>query len=68
MNLKPCPFCGGESSLGTNTITRWKDLEGNNGAFTGYSVNCIMCGSTNRGIAEGFRTPEKATEHWNRRT
>lgn len=66
--LKPCPFCGGEAALGTSTIKRWKDIHGNYGEFTGHSVNCIMCGSTNRGIAEGFQTPEKATEHWNRRT
>ena len=67
-NLKPCPFCGGEAALGTTTMQRWKDSDGNYGTFTGHSVNCIMCGATNRGIAEGFKTPEDAAHQWNRRS
>jgi Lar family restriction alleviation protein len=66
--LKPCPFCGGEAAHATCTITRARDSQGNNGTFTGYYINCILCGADNRGIAEGYRTPEQAAEKWNRRT
>lgn len=66
--ISPCPFCGGDGSLGTTTISRWKDMSGNYGSFTGHSVNCIVCGATTRGIAEGSKTPELAIEIWNRRS
>lgn len=68
MILKPCPMCGGEASIGKTTIQRQKDDAGNYGTFTGYSVNCIYCGVNNRGIAEGFKTEERAAEQWNQRT
>lgn len=62
-----CPFCGGDSAIGTLTIRRWKDMRGRYGEYTGYAVNCIVCGTNNRGIAEGYKTEAQAVAHWNRR-
>ncbi len=64
--LLPCPFCGGEAAPNT-TRTSDKEFIRLNGQDTYYAVNCIMCGAWNKGIAYGFRTPEKAVEHWNSR-
>jgi len=65
-HLKPCPFCGGEAAPGTATITRLR-TDTAYGTFTGYFVNCIICGADNKGICEGYSTPELAAEKWNAR-
>lgn len=65
-DLLPCPFCGGKAahnSLRTScaaTVRR-------NGQNTFYGINCITCGSNNRGLL-GFKTPAQAADHWNTRT
>ena len=66
-SLLPCPFCGGEAYPSTMTISRWKDASGNYGEFTGHAVNCMTCCASNRGVAEGFQTPEAAAAKWNAR-
>ena len=65
-DLLPCPFCGGQSSIGTAKITRATD-DDQDAVFTGYFINCASCGTSNQGIAEGFSTVEKAKAHWQTR-
>lgn len=64
--LLPCPFCGGEASLGTIRYSSATIREQHWGQDTFHKVNCIRCGSDNLGLV-GFATRELATEHWNRR-
>jgi Lar family restriction alleviation protein len=67
--LKPCPFCGGEASVGTcqTSDTEFLRLNGLKDDHTFYSVNCITCGTNNRGICYGYKTKAEAIEHWNTR-
>ena len=65
--LLQCPFCGGEAALGKCTMTRDRNMNGDKGTFTGHFVNCIMCGSSNQGVSEGWRSPEEGAAHWNKR-
>ena len=64
--LKPCPFCGGEASVGTTKYSdkmvrqqKWKQ-----NIF--YHVNCIICGADNSGLV-GHQTEIGAIQKWNRR-
>lgn len=63
LQLRPCPFCGGEVSIGkvlySNPEPEW-------GQDTFFYINCIKCGSNNKPII-GFDAPELAAEHWNTR-
>ena len=61
--LKACPFCGGECALGQVT----GKLRGNEQIHTHIFVNCILCGSSNAGITQGFPTRKQAIVHWNTR-
>ena len=65
--LLPCPFCGGEAGHGTMRYSKAHVNE--QGWFQDefYFVNCIVCGSNNKGIV-GFDSPERAIAAWNRRT
>lgn len=74
MNLKPCPFCGGEAS------TFYDVEEGYAARYARILINCKRCdasirrskrfiesGKTNPGLS--FMEAEKdAAEAWNRRT
>ena len=55
MELKPCPFCGGEARLAVHSYP----------AGDRYRVTCVDCGATTwpRMIA-----PKIAEKAWNRRT
>lgn len=67
MSLKPCPFCGGEAAPGTIRYHDKTVREQEWGQDTFHKINCIVCGANNLGIV-GFRTPELAAAHWNRRS
>ncbi len=54
MELKPCPFCGGEAELSTSVHPPWER----------YAV-CKKCAV--RTLEYDYNTPEKAAEDWNRR-
>lgn len=63
--LKPCPFCGGEASIGT---VRYEpcDITRLNNREKGYFVNCQICSARNEsGIS--YATEEEAIKHWNTR-
>ena len=64
--LRKCPFCGGDAAFGTTKYCAETVREQGWNQDVFHSVNCIMCGASNRGLA-GFETPEKAAEHWNKR-
>lgn len=73
MTPGPCPFCGGESAVGTVRYnppldpehTCWAD---GTAISIAYSVNCVSCGATNRStVAGGYPTEAEAIEKWNRR-
>ncbi len=53
--LKPCPFCGGKSSLNDNSSSSY--------------VHCEKCGATGESfnISKKYSSDEKAAEAWNRR-
>jgi hypothetical protein len=64
--LLPCPFCDGACSFGTvrysdKTIRVQKWTQD-----TFHFVSCEMCGTKNLGLV-GFRSPELAAAHWNKR-
>jgi len=67
--LKPCPFCGGEASVGTcqTSDTEFLRLNRLKDDHTFYSVNCVSCGTNNRGICYGYKTADEAIKHWNTR-
>lgn len=60
--LLPCPFCGGEASIGEGSLSLNGDRY--------YFVNCADClASTNILIPESAPyTKQMATKYWNRRT
>lgn len=64
--LQPCPFCGGEAAHNTLRTSDATTIR-MNGQDTFYGINCITCGSNNRGLL-GFKTPTQAADHWNTRT
>lgn len=66
--LLPCPFCGGEAS-GDSKVT-YSDRHAKEqgwGQATFFYVNCIRCGSDNKGIV-GHHTRDDAAAAWNRRS
>lgn len=66
IELRPCPFCGGESAF-NSFRTSDRELTRLNKRDTGYGVNCIQCGVNNRGFVLGHETREAAAKAWNRR-
>lgn len=66
MKLLPCPFCGGESHIGTvrynSAAVRNLELEQD----TFFKVNCVKCGANNLGVG-GYATEADAAEAWNAR-
>ena len=67
IELKPCPFCGGEPEI-TEVIDRTpRNLEP-----VGFGVKCDQCGiiiaKIDCGVTNWFETDEEAAEAWNRRT
>ena len=64
--LKPCPFCGGEAAFGTTKYCKSTVKEQGWDQSTFHSVNCIICGTSNRGLV-GHDTQESAARAWNRR-
>jgi hypothetical protein len=65
--IKSCPFCGGECSVNTAEFGEYSDEKRLNGQSKFFGVNCIRCGTNNRGII-GHRTPNDAITAWNKRT
>lgn len=64
--LLPCPFCGGEASMGTVTYDKKSEVARLNKQQTFYGVNCIECGANTLGVI-GSKTEEEAVNRWNRR-
>jgi len=67
IELLPCPFCGGEAAFGT---TRYSDSTVKEQAWKQdvfYSVNCIVCAATTKGLA-GSLSQTEAANKWNKRT
>lgn len=64
--LARCPFCGGRASFGTVTYAARSDIARLNGQRVFHAVNCIECGSNNRGLI-GYLTEHEASAHWNKR-
>ena len=58
MELKPCPFCGGEAFINERYESRWRIDP------TGFTVLCKDCKA---GIRHYFATRREAAEAWNRR-
>ena len=61
LELKPCPFCGGEAEI---CVAHW-DFENDcpvNGS--GYGVECKDCLTS----TDEYETQEKAAQAWNRRS
>lgn len=65
--LERCPFCGGEAAFGKTTYSSKTIREQHWGQDTFHSVNCISCGTSNRGLV-GYRTTAEAAAHWNKRS
>lgn len=65
--LKECPFCGGEASLGTMRYCASTIKEQGWAQDTFHFVNCCSCGSNNKGLV-GYDSPTRAAAHWNHRT
>ncbi|MBQ0142844.1 MAG: Lar family restriction alleviation protein [Prevotellaceae bacterium] len=59
VELKSCPFCGGEAQISTDT----EAVKDTMGRFWAYTVVCSRCCATS-GLTY---TPDKAIEAWNRR-
>lgn len=60
IELKPCPFCGGEASI--HEIK--EDFLGLGWKIKGYAIFCKSC----RASTEYDTNRNKVTEKWNRRT
>lgn len=61
IELKPCPFCGGNAKLVDHTF--WNDTT-KSFSYKSYGVMCRHCG------VQGFQfyeTEEEAINAWNRR-
>lgn len=64
--LLPCPFCGGEASIGTTRISDPMTAKLNN-RTNGFFVNCKICGANNNSLRLGYATKEIARHYWNTR-
>lgn len=64
--FKPCPFCGGEASIGKITYDPKSNIAKLNKQNIFYFVNCITCGASNQGLV-GHSNKNEATTHWNTR-
>lgn len=64
--LLPCPFCGGEASIGTTRISDPMTAKLNN-RTNGFFVNCKICGANNNTLHLGYATKEIAAHYWNTR-
>lgn len=60
IKLKPCPFCGGEAVLITESVKEY------NSYVPGANVKCRACGC-NTGAYIDFTAPRSAINAWNRR-
>jgi Lar family restriction alleviation protein len=61
VELKPCPFCGGESEI--HADVGFSDLKRPH--FSGY---CTEDSCPVEPCSNGFKTEEEAVEAWNTRT
>lgn len=61
IELKFCPFCGGEAEIVWDIGTSYNSFPEEN-----YHVSCIKCGCDIGGVF-GFETEEEAAEAWNKR-
>lgn len=64
--LLPCPFCGGEASIGTTRISDKRTAELNE-RTNGFFINCKICGANNNCLHLGYATKEIAQHYWNTR-
>lgn len=67
IELKPCPFCGGEALLESEADPRYAPTFSDPGCANAPVVwwcRCIECGAT----VAWKESAQKATESWNRRT
>ena len=64
--IERCPFCGGQSRIGTVKYPQESEAAKLNGRHIGYYVNCVKCGANNQG---GLSHPtfEDAVQSWNER-
>ena len=60
-SLKPCPFCGGEAEIDTETVREMGCH------WDSYFVICSKCEARSVGIDERFEEMDKIIEDWNRR-
>ncbi len=63
--IKPCPFCGGEASVGKSTYAKDSEITVLNGQNVFYSVNCHSCNGRRNLIGE--KSHKEAIEKWNQR-
>jgi len=61
-----CPFCNGEASFGSIDYSTKTVNENGWSQKKFYYVNCIRCGSDNKGLV-GHTSETKAARHWNTR-
>ena len=59
MELKPCPFCGGEAAIGSGEEVRTMRPE------LYYYIQCQKCRAV--GWSYPFKSAEQGIEQWNRR-
>ncbi len=63
--IKPCPFCGGEASVGKSTYAKDSEIAVLKGQNVFYSVNCHSCNGRRNLIGE--KSHKEAIEKWNQR-
>lgn len=66
LKMLPCPFCGGEASIGSTTYSEITVREQEWDQDTFYHVGCMHCGGECKGVV-GFETREAAAAEWNKR-
>lgn len=66
VELKPCPFCGSEASIGNVVYPLDSETAKLNGRNIGFYGHCIVC-SASLCFDVCEESPEKAAEAWNRR-
>lgn len=64
--LKPCPFCGGEASIGTIKYDAEFVAKQNWNQDVFYFVSCVLCSASTQQVT-GAKTEADAASKWNRR-
>lgn len=58
IELKPCPFCGGEAKIHKSGFEYWTSMPHN------FTVYCVACGAS---VRRFYENEQKSIEAWNRR-